>query len=96
MKEKAYEFHGCYIPKRMMPGIKRYVENGIKPGDFLTAVIQNNLLMAYRCADSENIKNIPAYIAYFYNKCPMGCWGSPEKMKNWIKKFNKEQKEEQC
>ena len=93
MKEKAYEVQEFYIPERMMPGIKRYIENGIKPGSFLTAIIQNDLIGVCRYADYENLRNIPAYTAYFYNECPMSCWGSPEKMKNWIKKFNKEQKE---
>ena len=84
---KPYKFNQFYIPERMMPGIRLYVEHGIPPGDFLSAVIQNNLSEAVGRADTENLKNIPAFIAYFYNECPGNCWGSPEKMKSWMKSF---------
>lgn len=90
MSNRAYEFQGFYIPERMMPGIKRYVEQGIRPGDFLVAIIQNNLKVAVGMADDENLRNIPAYVSYFHNECPMACWGSPEKMKQWMEKKSQE------
>ena len=80
----SYEFNGFYIPERMMGGIKRYVEHGVQPGSFLTAIIENNLSRAVGQADNENLKNIPAFVSYFYNECPLACWGSPEKMKGWM------------
>ena len=80
-----YTFLGFHIPARMMPGIKRYVEDGVNPGGFLTAVIENDLSRAVGAADDENLSNIPAYIGWFYNQGPTGCWGSKEKMKAWIK-----------
>jgi len=89
MEGKAYEFQEFYIPERMMPGIKRYLEHGIKPGRFLSAIIQNNLSQTVGQADSENLRNIPAYAAYFYNECSLDCWGSPQKMNQWIEKFKK-------
>ena len=68
----------------MMPSIERYVTRGIKPGDFLTAVIQNDLAWALGKADEENLRNLPAYGAYFYNEVPSRCWGSPKKMSEWM------------
>lgn len=85
---KPYKFNQYYIPERMMPGIRRYVEHGVEPGNFLSAVIQNNLSQAVGRADNENLKNIPAFVSYFYNECPLVCWGSKEKMEKWIKSFN--------
>ena len=84
---EAYRFNQFHIPERMMPGIRLYVEHGLQPGSFLSAIIQNNLSEAVGRADSENLKNIPAFVAYFYNECPSNCWGSPEKMKSWMKSF---------
>ena len=81
---KGYEFNGFYIREQMMGGIKRYVESGISPGSFLTAIIQNDLSGAVANADDENLRNIPAFVSYFYNECPSGCWGSPHKMETWI------------
>ena len=84
---KSYRFNQFYIPERMMSGIRLYVERGLQPGSFLSAVIQNNLSETVGRADTENLKNIPAFIAYFYNECPGTCWGSPEKMKSWMESF---------
>lgn len=87
--EKLYKFQGFHIPEYMMGGIKRYIEDGIKPGSFLSAVIQNNFSGACMCADSENIQNLPAYAAYFYWEVLSEAWGSKEKMEKWIGKFTK-------
>ena len=78
-----YWFQDYYIPERMMGGITRYVEEGVIPGHFLQAVICNDLKEACGRADRENAQNLPAYVAYFYNETPGGCWGSKKKMKEW-------------
>jgi hypothetical protein len=85
----VYQFNQFYIPERMMGGIKRYIEHGIKPGSFLRAVIQNDLREAVGAADDENMANLPAYVAYFYNEAPSDCWGSPENMEAWIERKEK-------
>jgi len=77
-----------FIPERMMPGITRYIEQGIRPGKFLTAVICNNLKEAVWQADDENIRNLPAYVTYFHNEAPSACWGSKEAMDQWIASFS--------
>jgi hypothetical protein len=35
-------------------------------------------------ADDQNIKVLPAFVAYFYNEAPSQCWGSKEKMESWL------------
>jgi hypothetical protein len=65
----------------MMGGLTRYIEEGIPPGDFLTAVLCNDLMDAIGKADSENIRNLPAYAAYLYNKAPIGSYGSRKAFK---------------
>jgi len=81
--------HEYYVPERMMPGITRYIEQGIRPGRFLQAVICNDLHEALSQADDENFTNISAFVSYFYNEAPSGCWGSPEKMEAWIESKQK-------
>ena len=78
-----YKFLNYEIPERMVASILRYVESGIRPGSFLRAVICNNLKGAVGQADNENLKNLPAFINYFYNQAPASCWGSYEKMIAW-------------
>ena len=82
-----YRFQQFHIPDRMMGAVRRYIEDGTPPGDFLTAVIRNDLKEACGRADEENIGNLPAYVAYFYNEAPASCWGSPEKMRDWMVSF---------
>ena len=78
-----YKFRGYYIPDQMMGSIKRYIEYGVIPGNFLQAIICNNLKEAVGKADDENIDNLPAYIGYFYNEAPTNCWGSHKRMVDW-------------
>jgi hypothetical protein len=80
----AYSFNGFHIPQYMMGGIIRYISEGIPPGDFLKAVITNNLRDAIGRADDFNLRNLPAYPAFFYNKAPGLCWGNQERMEKWI------------
>ena len=82
--DEQYFFQEFYIPRRMEGGICRYVEYGIEPGDFLTAIIRNDLKEAVGRADEENMRNLPAYVAYFYNEVPSPAWGSKEKMEAWM------------
>ena len=79
-----YRFNQYYIPDRMMPGITQYIEQGIRPGSFLQAVISNDLKEAIGQADDENINNLPAYVGYFYNEAPSLCWGSVQRMEGWM------------
>ena len=81
---QPYHFREWTIPSHMMEGIQRYIEHGIPPGDFLTAVITNDFQGAVGRADDENQHHLPAYAAYFYNEAPSECWGSDEKMIAWI------------
>lgn len=85
-----YRFRQWAIPDRMMGAIQRYIDRGINPGDFLTAVIDNNLKEAVSRADDENLENLPAFVAYFYNEAPGGCWGSPENRRAWLRRFQEE------
>lgn len=95
-EEMAYTFRKWYVPERMMGAIRRYIEQGIPPGDFLTAVIDNNLCEAMGRADDENLENLLAFLAYFYNEAPGQCWGSPEKRLAWIKSFHEPQAQRQA
>lgn len=77
-------FRQFCIPIRMRDFLFRYVEYGIPPGGFLTAVLENNLSEACGRADDENLENLPAYANYLYNHVPTNAWGSPQKVSEWI------------
>ena len=72
------------IPCHMVGGLRRYVEHGIEPGDFLIAVLSNNLMEALKRADDTNINRLPDYGMWLYNCAPRDCYGSPEAVAMWI------------
>ena len=73
------------VPSHMHGGMVRYVEEGIPPGDFLTAVINNDLKEACARADSKNKVNLPAFVMWFYNQAPSGCWGYENAVRDWCR-----------
>lgn len=76
----GYRFRNMEIPQNMVESLLRYKETGLLPGDFLQAVICNDLVEACGRADDYNIDVIPAYASFLYSELPITAWGSREKM----------------
>lgn len=72
------------IPGHLWHGIKHYVLERQPVGDFLTAVITNNLVRAIQRADARSLEALTDVVRYFYNETPIDCWGSVEKMEAWL------------
>lgn len=68
----TYTFDGEYegIPEGTRGGILRYVEHGIQPGGFMTAVLCNDLRNAVGRADKDNLVALPLIVRWFANRCP--------------------------
>lgn len=74
------------LPAHMRPGVLRYLNDGIIPGSFLKAVLENDLVGALGTADEDNRAIIWDYANMLYNAFPArgnGCWGSPEALEDW-------------
>lgn len=61
----TFEHDYAAFPELMQGGIRRYVEDHIQPGSFLSAVLCNDLRTAVIRADETNLKLLPLYVAYF-------------------------------
>ena len=72
------------LPWALRTGVQEYVEHHHPPGDFLTAVISNDLKEALGRADDGNRARLFDIVAWFYNEAPGICWGSPERMRDWL------------
>ena len=81
----SYLFRGMKVPDELIESIRLYVEHGVPQGDFLAAVIDNDLREACARADERNLPILPAIVAYFYNHCPSNCWGKPGTHRRWVK-----------
>ena len=76
------------VPTAHMVGaVQRYLGRGISPGQFLTAVICNDLKGAFGRADMDNAAAMRDWVRFFCNEVPGDAWGSPEVMKAWQRKF---------
>ncbi len=83
-----------HIADHMMDSIERYVEHGTIPGDFLQAVICNDLAQAFWRADDENLANLQAFVHYFFNITDSRCWGTVDKMNAWAERKREEREDE--
>ncbi len=76
-----------YYPIRedLYGALERYLNLGIMPGSFLTAVLENNLVEAFGRADHMNEANMKNIVGYIYNNIPSTAWGSAEKVSDYVK-----------
>lgn len=73
------------LPEHMHSGVRLYVEEGIAPGTFMCAVIQNDLKGALGHADITNRECLFEIVQFFYNYVPANAWGSKKVMRDWMK-----------
>lgn len=72
------------IPAYMRVALHAYLDYGRPVGDFLNAILTNNLFHAVGHADSTNIKIIQNYVVAIHTHAPAGCHGSKQKVDAWI------------
>jgi hypothetical protein len=68
----------------MQDAMRLYIENGIDGGNFLNAVLCNDLMGATARADYINRGRLFDFCDFLYNEVPEGCHGSREKVEAWI------------
>ncbi|MGH9931007.1 MAG: hypothetical protein ACREA9_17505 [Pyrinomonadaceae bacterium] len=74
------------IPQSTMDGLIRYRDHGVPTGDFLQAVLSNDLMAALSSADDNNRAAILEICQFIYNDMPSRCHGSREKYEAWVEK----------
>ena len=71
------------VPDHMHHTIVGWIEDALPIGDFLMALLSNDLIEAFGRAGDENITAMHRWVKYLYNHTPRGCHGSPAKVKAW-------------
>lgn len=71
------------LPVGLQDGMQRYIEQGIIPGGFLKAVLENDLYQAVMRADSNNKNKLPLIVYWVYWEIPNSAWGSPKDVMDW-------------
>lgn len=72
------------IPEHMHEGVKRYLFDGIQPGDFLTAVFENDFKKAAMHADLENVDAFYNWTVFTVHAMPRSSVGSPEAVQDCL------------
>lgn len=69
-----------------MEGLIRYRDKRIKPGSFMTAVLENDLIEAAARADVYHRRRLFEIVEWCTWNLPAQCWGSPKAVKDWLEK----------
>jgi len=72
------------VPPHMREEVQAYVETGRVPGDFLVAMLENNLVRVLQLADDINRMQLDQWALFLYHNAPALCWGSKEKVAAWV------------
>ena len=73
------------VPVSYMAGaMQRYVEQGIEPGGFMSAMLCNDLEATVMRADGMNVVHIPHWVAWMSEHLPPACWGPYQRYEDWM------------
>lgn len=64
--------------------LDEYIVHRVPTGGFLNAVLTNNLFEAFSRADLGNRRNMFEIVSYIYQNFPIGSYGSPKLVKEWL------------
>jgi len=87
----SHDFNHPAARKDSIETINAYVLEGHSPGNFIDAILSNDLSGAFKHADDDNIKRVFCLVSYCYNYLPMDAWGSFDKVNVWLKRFKEQQ-----
>ena len=72
------------IPNYMQDSLTQYILTGRSVGEFLSAILNNDLAKAVSHGDDMNQPIIHMYVKFLYNHAPSGCWGRSNSTKSWM------------
>lgn len=71
------------IPQPCRDALIRHILFGDEVGDFVTAVLRNDLAGAVERADHINIGLLPLYVGFLNMHAPKPCWGGDGFVRAW-------------
>ena len=81
---EEFRFHGKSIPVHMISAVFWYFNHHRRPGDFLLALLENDLMVALRRGDYQNLEALRVWGSFLHNEAPSNAYGSPEKVAAWL------------
>ncbi len=73
------------VPEHLRPGLRRYIEDGVRPGDALFAILCNAPAaeVVLRC-DELVLPRLADIYRFLHNDCPSQCWGTRSTCEAWV------------
>ena len=84
MLDAARRNDPMWCPPEVVESLLRYWHRRIPTGDFLRAVLENDLRDACGRADDTNIRHLPGIVSFCWWQLPSPAWGSPSKVAAWL------------
>ena len=75
------------IPKNTERALDLYVNEGIRPGGFLEALLCNDLISACIRSDKENANALREIVLWCYGNLPGDSWGDKASVESWLRDF---------
>lgn len=72
------------VPEHLREGLARYLDEHVQPGQFLVAVLSNDLREAFARADTSSRAGLFDLVKYLYNHAPGGAWGGKRQVEYWL------------
>ena len=73
------------LPGNLGEGMRRYLERGVAPGDFMMAVLCNDLIRAVYHADDDNIHQFKNIVTWLMAHAHVDSYGDPAKVAKWMR-----------
>jgi hypothetical protein len=87
--------YGAPVGSATWESLVNYIERGVPVGHFLTALLSNDLKLAFGYADETNSADMKAWVMVLVNLLPIGAQGSEENVRSWREMIQMLQKEAQ-
>jgi len=83
------------LPEHLRDGMQRYIEKGVRPGDFMLSCLANNFVGAMCRADRTSAAHVKDIALFIHNEIPSNSWGSYERVRLWMESHAAPAAEEQ-
>jgi hypothetical protein len=72
------------FPELAWHGVRRYILDGVRPGQGLRAFLEGDLFEVYRRCDDGFLAGMRTMVRFLAGPCPQGCYGSKERVDLWM------------
>jgi hypothetical protein len=72
------------VPEGLRDGLRMYLDEHVRVGHFLTAVLSNDLAEAFARADLNSRVGLFDIVSYLHNYAPAPAWGGKRQVELWL------------